>query len=75
MEGKIKQIIAEHMGVRLEEVIPEAKFEGDLGADSLDLVELTMALEAEFKIEISDEEAAKLLTVGDVFEYIKEKTK
>jgi len=74
MEGKIKQIIAEHMGVRLDEVIPEAKFE-DLGADSLDLVELTMALEAEFKIEISDEEAAKLLTVGDVFEYIKEKTK
>jgi len=58
------------LGVNENEVAPEAKFVDDLGADSLDLVELVMALEEEYNIEISDEEAEKILTVGDAIEYI-----
>ena len=69
-EEKIKSIIAEQLGVKAEEVTPEASFIDDLGADSLDTVELIMALEEEFGIEIPDEDAEKLTTVGDAIKYI-----
>jgi acyl carrier protein len=70
---KVKSIISEQLGVKPEEVTPEAKFIDDLGADSLDTVELVMALEEEFGIEIPDEEAEKLITVGDALRYIETK--
>jgi acyl carrier protein len=73
-EDKIKSIIAEQLGVKLEEVTPEASFIDDLGADSLDTVELIMALEEEFSIEIPDEDAEKMTTVGDVIKYVNEKS-
>jgi acyl carrier protein len=66
----VKEIIVEQLGVNESEVTPEAKFVDDLGADSLDLVELVMALEEEYNMEISDEDAEKILTVGDAIEYI-----
>ncbi|MBX7057763.1 MAG: acyl carrier protein [Leptospirales bacterium] len=69
---KVKQIIVEQLGVDESEVSPEAHFIDDLGADSLDTVELVMALEEEFGIEISDEDAEKIQTVGDVLKYIDE---
>ena len=72
-QDKIKQIIADQLGVKKEEVTDNAKFVDDLGADSLDTVELGMALEEEFGIEIPDEEAEKLVTVGDALRYIEEK--
>jgi len=68
-----KSIIAEQLGVKPEEVTPEASFVDDLGADSLDTVELVMALEEEFGIEIPDEDAEKITTVGDAVKYIEEK--
>jgi acyl carrier protein len=71
VEARVKEIIVEQLGVNENEVTPEAKFVDDLGADSLDLVELVMALEEEYNIEISDEDAEKILTVGDAIEYIK----
>ncbi|MBL7072480.1 MAG: acyl carrier protein [Candidatus Omnitrophica bacterium] len=67
---KVKSIVAEQLGVKIEEVKEEAKFIDDLGADSLDTVELVMALEEEFGAEIPDEEAEKLTTVGEAVEYI-----
>ncbi len=67
---KIKAIIVEQLGVDESEVTPEAHFIDDLGADSLDTVELVMALEEEFGIEISDEDAEKIQTVGDVVKFI-----
>ena len=70
---KVKSIIAEQLGVKQEEVTPGASFIDDLGADSLDTVELVMALEEEFGIEIPDEDAEKITTVGDVVKYIEEK--
>jgi len=70
---KIKSIIAEQLGVKPEEVTPQASFIEDLGADSLDTVELVMALEEEFGIEIPDEDAEKMATVGDAVKYIEEK--
>lgn len=73
VEDKIKKIICEQLGVEPEEVNPDAKFVDDLGADSLDTVELVMALEEEFDIEIPDEEAEKILTVGAAIDFIKEK--
>ena len=72
-QDKIRQIIADQLGVKKEEVTDNAKFVDDLGADSLDTVELVMALEEEFGIEIPDEEAEKLITVGDALRYIEEK--
>ena len=72
-QDKIRQIIAEQLGVKKEEVTDSAKFVDDLGADSLDTVELVMALEEEFGIEIPDEDAEKLATVGDALRYIEEK--
>jgi len=71
IEQRVKEIIVEQLGVNEAEVKPEAKFVDDLGADSLDLVELVMALEEEYNMEISDEDAEKILTVGDAIAYIK----
>jgi acyl carrier protein len=73
VEERVKKIIAEQLGVEEEEVTPEASFVEDLGADSLDTVELVMALEEEFEIEIPDEDAEKILTVAKALDYIKEK--
>ena len=70
IESKVKDIIVEQLSVNPEQVTPEAKFIEDLGADSLDTVELVMAFEEEFSIEVPDEEAEKLQTVGDVTRYI-----
>ncbi len=70
LEDKIKKIIAEKLGADLDEIVPKASFVDDLGADSLDLVELIMSMEEEFDIEISDEDAEKLLTVNDALEYV-----
>lgn len=69
---KVKEIIVEQLGVAEASVTMEASFIDDLGADSLDIVELVMALEEEFDIEIPDADAEKVATVGDVVEYIKE---
>ncbi|HXV69276.1 MAG: acyl carrier protein [Nitrospiraceae bacterium] len=74
VEERVKKIIAEQLGVEEDEVTPEASFVEDLGADSLDTVELVMALEEEFAIEIPDEDAEKILTVGKALDYIKEKS-
>lgn len=71
LEDKVKEIIVDQLGVDADEVTPEASFIDDLGADSLDTVELVMALEEEFSMEIPDEEAEKIKTVGDAIEYIK----
>jgi acyl carrier protein len=71
---KVKSIIAEQLGVKPEEVTPEASFIDDLGADSLDTVELVMAFEEEFGIEIPDEDAEKITTVGEAVKYIDEKS-
>lgn len=68
---KVKEIVAEQLGVDEDDIVPEASFIDDLGADSLDIVELIMALEEEFDMEIPDEEAEKIVTVGDAVEYIK----
>ena len=70
VEDKVKKIIAEKLSVELEEVVPEAAFVDDLGADSLDLVELIMSMEEEFDIDISDEDAEQIATVKDAISYI-----
>ena len=75
VQEKITEIIVEQLGVKPEEVVPEASFVDDLGADSLDTVELVMALEEEFGVEIPDEDAEKIQTVGDASKYIEEKVK
>jgi acyl carrier protein len=72
VEQRIKDIIVDQLNVNADQVTPEAKFIEDLGADSLDTVELVMALEEEFGVEIPDEEAEKLQTVGDVLKYVEE---
>jgi len=70
IEDKVKKIIAEKLSVDLDEVVPEASFVDDLGADSLDLVELIMSMEEEFDVEISDEDAEKMASVKDALEYV-----
>lgn len=70
IEDKVKKIIAEKLSVEMEELVPEASFVDDLGADSLDLVELIMSMEEEFDIDISDEDAEKITTVKDAFDYV-----
>ena len=70
VEEKVKDIIAEQLGVKKEEIKPESSFVDDLGADSLDTVEVVMALEEEFGIEIPDEDAEKITTVGEAVKYI-----
>jgi len=75
IEQRVKDIIVEQLGVKPEQVTPEAKFIEDLGADSLDTVELVMALEEEFGSEIPDEQAEKLQSVGDVIKYVEESQK
>lgn len=72
IEQRIKDIIVEQLGVNADQVTPEAKFIEDLGADSLDTVELVMAFEEEFGIDVPDEEAEKLQSVGDVVRYVED---
>ncbi len=74
VDEKIKSIIVEQLGVKPEEITSTASFIDDLGADSLDTVELVMAFEEEFGIEIPDEDAEKITTVGHAIKYIEEKT-
>jgi acyl carrier protein len=74
IEDKVKDIIVEQLGVNPEQVTAGASFIGDLGADSLDTVELVMAFEDEFGVEVPDEDAEKLQTVSDVVKYIEDKT-
>ena len=75
IDQRVKDIIVEQLGVKPDQVTPEAKFIEELGADSLDTVELVMALEEEFGIEVPDEQAEKLQSVGDVIKYIEEAQK
>ncbi len=75
IEAKVKQIIVDKLSVEEAEVKNEASFSNDLGADSLDTVELIMEFEKEFKIQIPDDQAEKIQTVGDAIAYIEEKTK
>jgi len=73
VDEKVKDIISEQLGVKKEEIKPESSFIDDLGADSLDTVEVVMALEEEFGIEIPDEDAEKITTVGEAVKYIDNK--
>ncbi|MFZ1058913.1 MAG: acyl carrier protein [Candidatus Rokubacteria bacterium RIFCSPLOWO2_02_FULL_68_19] len=74
VDERVKEIICEQLGVEEDEVTLTAKFIEDLGADSLDTVELVMAFEEEFDLEIPDEDAEKIVTVGDAIQYIKDNT-
>ncbi len=73
LENKVSEIIVEQLGASKEEIVPEASFTDDLGADSLDIVELVMAMEEEFDIEIPDDDAEKIQTIGDALSYLKER--
>ena len=75
VQERVKNIIVEQLGVEADQVKPEAQFVNDLGADSLDTVELLMALEEEFDVEIPDEKAEKIKTVGEAIEYIEQNAK
>jgi acyl carrier protein len=75
VEDKIKEIIIEQLGVSAQEVVAEASFIDDLGADSLDIVELVMALEEEWGLEIPDDDAEKIQTIQDAINYIEERVK
>ena len=75
VQERVKNIIVEQLGVEADQVKPEAHFVTDLGADSLDTVELIMALEEEFDVEIPDEKAEKIKTVGEAIDYISENAK
>ena len=74
VQTQVKQIVVDHLGIDDSKVTPESKFIDDLGADSLDTVELVMAFEEEFGSEISDSEAEKILTVGDAIKFIESKS-
>jgi acyl carrier protein len=73
VEDQIKGIIVDQLGVSGDEIVPEASFIDDLGADSLDIVELVMAMEEAFDVEIPDDDAEKIQTIGDAISYLKEK--
>ncbi len=73
LEERVSEIIVEQLGVGKEEIVSEASFIDDLGADSLDIVELVMALEEEFDIEIPDDDAEKIQTIADAFAYVKKR--
>ena len=73
IQEKIRQVIADQLGIKIQEVTDTAKFVDDLGADSLDIVELIMELEDKFLIAIPDDEADKLITVGDAIKYIEKR--
>ncbi len=73
VEAKVKEIIIDKLGVEDSQITPEASFTNDLGADSLDIVELVMGFESEFDISIPDEDAEKIGTVGDATSYLTEK--
>ena len=75
VQTRVKEIVCEQLGVSEEEVTPEASFIEDLGADSLDIVELVMALEEEYEMEISDEDAESIITVQDAVNFIQERKK
>lgn len=75
IETRVKKIIAEQLGVDQEKIVPDASFVDDLGADSLDTVELVMAFEEEFNVEIPDEDAEKIITVQNAVDYIKKGVK
>ncbi len=74
IQDQVKKIVVDHLGIDESKVVPEAKFIDDLGADSLDTVELVMAFEEEFGSEISDSDAEKILTVGDAVKFIENKS-
>jgi acyl carrier protein len=74
MDDRVREIIVEQLGVSTEEIKPEASFIDDLGADSLDIVELVMALEEAFDVEIPDDDAEKIQTIGDALNYVRERT-
>ena len=73
VEAKVKEIIIDKLGVEESQITPEASFTNDLGADSLDIVELVMGFESSFQISIPDEDAEKIATVGDAVSYLKDK--
>ena len=73
VQDRVSEIIVEQLGVSAEEIKPEASFIDDLGADSLDIVELVMAMEEAFDIEIPDDDAEKMQTIGDAMAYVKER--
>jgi acyl carrier protein len=75
LNERVARIIVDQLGVSAEEIKPEASFIDDLGADSLDIVELVMAMEEEFDIEIPDDDAEKIRTIGDAFAYVEERSK
>ncbi|MDH5306040.1 MAG: acyl carrier protein [Myxococcales bacterium] len=72
-DERVSRIIVDQLGVSLEEIRPESSFIDDLGADSLDIVELVMAMEEEFDIEIPDEDAERIRTIGDAYAYVRER--
>ncbi len=74
LEQRVSDIIVEQLGASKEEIVPEASFIDDLGADSLDIVELVMAMEEAFDIEIPDDDAEKIQTIGDAIAYVKQRT-
>lgn len=73
LENQVREIVVKQLGVSAEEVVPEASFVDDLGADSLDIVELLMAMEEEFEVEIPDEEAEKIQTIAAAVRYLEDK--
>jgi acyl carrier protein len=75
IQAKVKEIIMDKLGVEESQITPEAHFINDLGADSLDIVELVMAFEQAFNIQIPDEDSEKIQTIGDVYKYLEEKLK
>jgi acyl carrier protein len=75
VEERLKTIIVDQLGVEADKVVPEASFINDLGADSLDIVELVMAMEEEFDMDIPDEDSEKIQSVGDAINYLNDKSK